>query len=228
MTRLIFHVDRESIPEQPDENIHVWLYGPSPPLEHAGSVGAQALEEASRLTLRPSPAAIDFMSIAMAVTAADTFVARADARGGWSRDFEIVLPLADPDRWNVLKPQLQSTLRFLSSDAWEFEFAGDGVQPPPASLIKSRQRIIDLSQVDCVSLFSGGLDSAIGVLDLLAKSRRPLLISHAYTKDAQKQDEVAQLLPFQCQRVSVRIRPGAAPMMTACAREASSSWRLGL
>jgi hypothetical protein len=207
MTRLIFHVDRESIPEQPDANIHVWLYGPSPPFEHAGSVGAQALEEASRLTLRPSPAAVDFMSIAMAVTAADTFVARADARGGWSRDFEIVLPLADPDPWNALKPQLQSTLRFLSSDTWEFKFTEYGVQPPPSSLIKSRQRVVDLSQVDCVSLFSGGLDSAIGVLDLLAKSRRPLLISHAYAKDAQKQDEVARLLPSQCQRVSVNTYP---------------------
>ncbi|MTD93923.1 hypothetical protein GIW81_06185 [Hyphomicrobium sp. xq] len=207
MNRLIFHVNRDSIPEEPDGNIHVWLYGPSPPFLHAASVGAQALDEASRLTLRPSPAAIDFMSIAMAVTAADTFVPRSDARGGWSRDFEIVLPLANPDPWNALKPKLQSALRFLSSDTWEFEFAGHGVQPPPVSLIKSRQRVVDLSQVDCVSLFSGGLDSAIGVLDLLAKSHRPLLISHAYAKDAQKQDEVAQLLPSHCQRVSVNTYP---------------------
>jgi hypothetical protein len=41
--------------------------------------------------------------------------------------------------------------------------------------------------VDCVSLFSGGLDSALGVLQLVEDGARPLLVSHAYSGDAKKQ-----------------------------------------
>ena len=44
----------------------------------------------------------------------------------------------------------------------------------------SRHRLIKLKGLDCVSLFSGGLDSAIGAIDLLAAGRAPLLVSHAY------------------------------------------------
>jgi hypothetical protein len=207
MTRLVFHADRESIPEEPDSDIHVWLYGPSPPYVHVGTVGAQAIHAASRLMLRPSVAPIDLLSIAMAVTAADTFVLRADAPDGWSRNFTITLPLADPEPWNALKSKLQATLRFLSSDTWQFEFVTGGVQPPAAALIKSRNRVIDLSRADCVSLFSGGLDSAIGTLDLLAQKRRPLLVSHASRGDADKQDAVALLLLTECQRMSVNTYP---------------------
>ncbi len=207
MTRLVFHAQRSSVPEQPDEHIHVWLYGASSPYAHVGTVGAQAMDAASRLTLRPSAAAIDLLSIAMAVTAADTFVLRADAPNGWSRSFEIALPLVDPSPWKAIKAALESTLRFLSSDTWTFEFTAGGAEPPSAAVIRSRNRVVDLSSTDCVSLLSGGLDSAIGALDLLAQKRRPLLVSHASRGDADKQDAVARLLPAQCQRMSSNTYP---------------------
>jgi hypothetical protein len=172
-----------------------------------GTVGAQAMDAASRLTLRPTESAIDLLSIAMAVTAADTFVLRADAPNGWNRNFEIVLPLANPAPWNAIKLTIESTLRFLSSDTWRFDFVPGGATPPTAALIKSRNRVIDLSRADCVALFSGGLDSAIGAADLLAEKRRPLLVSHASRGDADKQDVVAHMLPAQCQRMSVNTYP---------------------
>src|ERR1700720_2862833 len=134
MTRLIFHVDRNAIPKAPVNNeVHVWLYGKSPPYPHVGSVGAQASEVAARLTVRLSAAAVDFLSIAMAVTAADTFVMRGDAPDGWSRSFDIELPLAEPSRWQSLKPQLEAALRFLSSDQWSFKFLPGGLRPPSPS-----------------------------------------------------------------------------------------------
>jgi hypothetical protein len=67
--------------------------------------------------------------------------------------------------------------------------------------------VVDLSRADCVSLFSGGLDSAIGALDLLAHGRRPLLVSHASRGDADKQDAVAGLLPALCERMSANTYP---------------------
>jgi hypothetical protein len=152
-------------------------------------------------------AAMDLLSIAMAVTAADTFVLRADAPDGWGRNFEVVLPLADPAPWENLRPALEATLRFLSSDKWHFEFIAGGAEPPVDSVIRNRNRVLDLSKVDCVSLFSGGLDSAIGALDLLGQGRRPLLVSHASRGDADKQDAVAGLLPARCERMSVNTYP---------------------
>jgi hypothetical protein len=207
MTRFVFHIDRENVPDEPDGDVHVWLYGSSPPYEHVGTVGARAYDAATRLSLQPSRAAMDFLSIAMAVTAADTFILRADEPDGWRRTFEMHLPLSEPERWRPLRAQLEATLRFLSSDLWHFEFTHGGKDPPPMNEIRGRNRVVNLSKVDCVMLFSGGLDSAIGALDLIAKGIRPLLVSHASKGDADKQDLVAGLLPNACERMSVNSYP---------------------
>jgi hypothetical protein len=207
MTRFAFHVDRKSVPEKPDGDVHVWLYGPSPPYEHVGTVGARVYDAATRLLMQPSRAAMDLMSIAMAVTAADTFILRADEPDGWRRTFEMHLPLSDPDRWMPLKAHLEATLRFLSSDLWRFEFTSGGMDPPSMAEIKNRQSVVNLAKVDCVSLFSGGLDSGIGALDLIAQGIRPLLVSHASQGDANKQETVSALLPSACERMSVNSYP---------------------
>lgn len=208
MTTLVFHVDRATLPTAPsDGEIHVWLYGGRPPFEHVGTVGAQALDTASRMRVRPSTASIDLLSIAMAVTAADTFVVRGDAPDCWSRSFRVVLPLAEPATWTPLIAKLEAALRFLSSDRWSFDFTSGGVTPPTAQEIESKRRTVDLSASDCVALFSGGLDSGIGVLDLLKAGHRPVLVSHAPVGDAEHQDKVAALLPIACQRVSVNTYP---------------------
>jgi hypothetical protein len=207
MTRFVFHIDRNSVPDKPDGDVHVWLYGSSPPYEHVGTVGARAYDAAARLSLQPSRAAMDLLSIAMAVTAADTFILRANEPDGWRRTFEMHLPLSEPERWMPLKAHLEATLRFLSSDLWHFEFTRGGMDPPPISEIKSRNRVVNLAKVDCVALFSGGLDSAIGALDLIAKGIRPLLVSHASKGDADKQDIVASLLPSACERMSINSYP---------------------
>lgn len=206
--RLIFHVERDTIPTEPvDGEIHVWLFGPSPPYAHVGSVGASVLDEASRFTVRPSVAAMDLVAIAMAVTAADTFVGRIHAPDGWSRSFQIILPLCQPDRWRSQLPTLESALKFLSGDEWSFELTAGGVPPPATSLIRRRQRTHDLATLDCVSLFSGGLDSAVGAFDLLAQGKRPLLFSHSPQGDASRQAAVSAHLPVACQRFSTNSYP---------------------
>lgn len=207
MTRLVFHVELASIPKIEDGDIHVWLYGGHPPYPHVGSVGARAYELESHLGVQPSIVAIDFLSIAMAVTAADTFVARGDASNAWSRAFEMVLPVVNPSTWNNVKPLLERTLRFLSADRWSFEFLPGGVLPPSLAEIGRKRAVIDPSKVDCVSLFSGGLDSAIGALDLLKGGVRPLLVSHSPRGDATAQEDVSDRLPSKCQRLSVNTYP---------------------
>ncbi|MCH2085754.1 MAG: hypothetical protein MK175_01095, partial [Pseudoalteromonas sp.] len=54
--------------------------------------------------------------------------------------------------------------------------------------------------LNSVCLFSGGLDSAVGAIDILngESALKPLLVSHAYRGDGAKQEDIKQLLspPF--------------------------------
>ncbi|MBU2147700.1 MAG: 7-cyano-7-deazaguanine synthase [Alphaproteobacteria bacterium] len=207
MTDVIFLLDPQLVPSSPGNDIHVLLYGGEPVQIGTGAIGAQLRDEASRLGVQPTVAAMDFVSLALAVTAADTFVQRDDADNGWSREIHVVLPLHAPQPWTAVKTELEDALRFLSGDNWKFEFVNGGEPPPTRQRVRSRQRTISIGNVDLVSLFSGGLDSTISTIELLRGGKRPLLVSHAYRGDAQKQDLIAGQLPNNPQRFSVNAHP---------------------
>lgn len=208
MTKVICHVAPDQVPATSgDEEVHVLLYGGKPPRPGSGAIGAQLRDAATRLGVPPSSAAMDFVSLALAATAADTFVLRDETDNGWSRDLHLVVPLAVPERWEAVRAELEAALHFLSGDTWTFDLRGGGEPPPTAFQVKNRRAIIDMTRADCVSLFSGGLDSAIGALDLLEAKQRPLLVSHAYQGDALYQDRVSEGLPEKPQRFSVNAWP---------------------
>lgn len=79
------------------------------------------------------------------------------------------MPVADPGAWE--QAPWQAALGFLTGDRWTVQPhpAGPAAPPEPAGLM-----------VDAVSLFSGGLDSLCGVIDLLERNpgMRLLLIAH--------------------------------------------------
>ena len=82
-------------------------------------------------------------------------------------------------------------MHFLSGDLWHFQFrTGSFVWPDKIK----RGRKIPLAGHDSACLFSGGLDSAIGIIDLTSKNINPVLISHAYARDKSKQDNLYNLL----------------------------------
>ncbi|MGI3899893.1 MAG: Qat anti-phage system QueC-like protein QatC [Janthinobacterium lividum] len=199
MTRLIFHAHGDDVPAVSDPTeIHVLLYGSRPEWPGTGSIGNQLKKACGRLGHEVQTRAFDFLTIALAVTAADTFVSRDSADDRWSRSFHLTIPLVRPDNWEPVKSDLQRTLRFLSGDDWLLDFVGDGPVPPSRDVRKREKHLIDLSSVDCASLFSGGLDSAIGVTELLSEGRRPLLVSHAYAKDRTYQASISRSLPRPC------------------------------
>lgn len=142
----------------------------------------QLLDRLFKLGARPSEAAVDLMIVATAVYAADTGVSRERyADDGWTRMISLSVPVADPDLWRHQQDHLCRMLQFLTGDHWSFTFRG---RPDDLQSFTKQPEEMDLTDFTQVSLFSGGLDSLIGAIDLLASGQRPLLVSHYWDGEA--------------------------------------------
>lgn len=169
-------------------------------------IGKPIIEQVKRLGVQLSPVSMDFLTIALAVTAADTFVKRDQTADGWTRDIQIHLSLCDPKPWLPVQQKLEKALHFLSGDLWSFELSDGGFEPPSPYLHRDGFHLLKLRDIDCACLLSGGLDSAIGAIDLIRKDRKPLLVSHGYTGDKSKQDAVATQIGYN-KRFSLNAAP---------------------
>jgi hypothetical protein len=208
MTRVVCHADPADVPARRAlGDVHVVLYGRGRMPDGVARLGASVMDAVSRIGFPLRVDAFDFLTIALAVTAADTFVLREDAEDRWSRRLEVAIPLGDPRPWDAVRAPLEEALRFLSGDTWSLAFGNGGPGRPSRAVIEGRRRRIDLTGTDCACLFSGGLDSYVGALDLIAAGRRPLLVSHAYRGDRRYQDRTAHALPVACARFSANAHP---------------------
>lgn len=136
-----------------------------------------ALTSLNRLEVYPSEIGIDLLVLAAHVYAADTRISRSqESQDSWTREIRLVIPVSDPVRWNAASDSIRATLNFLTGDKWRIDFRArperfERVTPETTpSLIPH--------PFDSLSLFSGGLDSLIGAIDLLDSGSTPLLISH--------------------------------------------------
>ncbi len=204
VTTLIFHHEIHRLPPPSSGVIPVLMYGTRPPGRGTCCIGGPVRAEVRRLGAPVSRAGFDLLTIAMAITAADTFVDKAEADDGWARVLRLSIPIADPDLWNPAVPLLQKALHFLSGDIWDITLLPDGPRQLPS---QRRGNITVMAGHDCVSLFSGGMDSGIGALDLIALGRRPLLISHSYRGDSEKQILIRNQLPVNLSRFAAVAHP---------------------
>lgn len=154
-----------------------------PELHGVGHTLPQAVRTMPR---PPSVRAWDFLSIALAVFGTDRFVLREEAADGWTRVISLEVDLIQPTPWNAVADRLSAALRFLTGDIWTIRFRAGGHAPPTFHP--------KLSDRDCVCLFSGGLDSLIGAMDLVAADRRPFLVSQASPKEGPIQAYLAERL----------------------------------
>ncbi|MFC0858886.1 Qat anti-phage system QueC-like protein QatC [Pasteurella multocida] len=194
MAQLVFHHDIEQLKKLPNGVVRVRLYGMGDRNLQIAHIGNKVLDSVRRLGVELNNQTMDFITIAMAVTAADTFVLRKNTANGWCRSFSITLPLCQPDIWHANKTHLEHILHFLSGDIWQFDFQADGQLPPQLYKLNGRTKLVDLRNKDSVCLFSGGLDSAIGAIDLLEKGHSPILVSHSYKGDKSRQQAIIQKL----------------------------------
>jgi hypothetical protein len=132
------------------------------------------------------------LSFALAVFAADRFVLRDKEPDRWTRSITLRVELVDPLPWNAEAPRLASLLRFLTGDIWHLEFIANGNRPPNSMGLPRTN--------DSVCLFSGGLDSLIGAIDLKAQKRNPLLVSQATPKEGSIQNLLASEIGCEDQR----------------------------
>ena len=86
----------------------------------AASLGL--LQKVRELGVNVDADAIDLITIATAVTAAETFYLREDAPDAWSRMMHLHVPVIDEEMWNVEADRLASILNFLTGDQWKFTF----------------------------------------------------------------------------------------------------------
>jgi hypothetical protein len=152
---------------------------------------------ATNLAQPPSVCAWDFLSVALAVFAADRFVLRSESPDAWTRTIALDVELVDPDPWTAQAQALAQTLRFLSGDIWYLRFHAGG-HPPPVFGPKWSDR-------DCACLFSGGLDSLIGAMNLVAARKHPFIISQASPKEGPVQAYLAGRLGLGEHRFEGRV-----------------------
>lgn len=144
-----------------------------------GSGLGNAIDSLTDLGVYPSEIGIDLLLLTAAVHAADTRISRSrTSQDSWTRELAILVPVSDPDRWNATQSLLRTTLNFLTGDRWSITFRsrpqGFERMAPVRPLTQD-----PAPPYSTVSLFSGGLDSFIGTIDLLENDEIPLLVSHA-------------------------------------------------
>jgi hypothetical protein len=128
----------------------------------------------------------DLLEIASYVYAADSAISRGGRTGArmgerWRRSFVFDIPVRCPGIWESepVVRALSETLGFLSDDDYRFRFRQADVPPEPAGYFEFGGNDAGAFLPHDVVLFSGGLDSLAGTLDLLAGSQRSIaLVSH--------------------------------------------------
>lgn len=141
----------------------------------------------------------DFFLISAIVYGVDNLLSRAIySNDGWTRDIEVEFPVNNIDIWTGKESKLKRILDFLTGDNWQISFREiedvDLFQPRT-----NRKKIpsYDKDSIKSVSLFSGGLDSLIGVVNELEKlknNERILLLSHFDSKSPGPNGDQRKLL----------------------------------
>lgn len=156
-------------------------------LPDVSTVGTSLIGDVKKAGLTPSAASWDFLTLALAISAADHAVERSLSADGWTRTIELEVALCAPAPFEELTAEFEDALRFLTGDFWKLSVVEGGYPPP----IPKQPVIYD---ADCVSLLSGGLDSLIGALNLNVLGRRPIFVSHIAKGDSETQVSYAKTL----------------------------------
>lgn len=124
---------------------------------------------------------LDFLYISLFVFAIDRIVPRTSGYDNWSRNIKAYIPVIEFDKWNKSRLILQKLLEFLSGDIWEIEFRKRELTLREIKFKEFLSKNAN-KQITCnkICMFSGGLDSFIGAIDILSNQndKNILFVSH--------------------------------------------------
>ncbi len=113
----------------------------------------------------------DFSNIALSVYSVDQVVNREKfGVHGWSRYFSLYVPVYNLYKWLNVKTELEQLLSFLSGDKWILNFRQTSESFPQLQSAAFKPKK--------VCLFSGGMDSFIGINDIINNHNEIATISH--------------------------------------------------
>lgn len=219
MTQILCHHSVDTLDAGAAE-VGALLYGLPYKTRYHAALGNAVRCQIARLASPVSQKAFDFLTVALAVTAADLFVRRDEAPDGFARHIELSVAVGEQAPCNKVRLDLEGLLNFLSGDAWSIKFLSGGAKTPASTERDAQRRKIDTTVADCVCLFSGGLDSLIGAIDCFKGNRRPLLVSRASNKDGKYQRSLRGFLPTG-PSLSVNDDPRADMMLESSTRTRS-------
>jgi len=149
-------------------------------------VSANLLRDLESFKLVPNNTIYDLVNLALGVYTIDQVVSRqSNGFQGWSRHLVVNFPVHDLQLWNNVSNDFATYLSFLSGDKWEIAFRQNH-ETRKFELPEDRNP----GNFTKVSLFSGGLDSFIGAIDLLSNREKPFFVSHYKTSEKKVQDDL--------------------------------------
>lgn len=145
----------------------------------------------------------DLFLIAISIFAVDKRVSRSLFKDCWTRELDISIPVIELEKWEMVRELWNNTMNFLTGDMWNINFRKSETLYSQRTR-QSRNRI-DISGCDVVSLFSGGLDSFCGAIELLEQGKSPCLFGHnEYPKLRTKQERLSE--QFQSEYSSLTVK----------------------
>ena len=128
------------------------------------------------VTGKYSNIAIDLLYISLFVFYIDRIHSRDVSIDSWSRNINMNIPVIELEKWDSNKELLQNMLNFLSGDTWKIEFRKREITEKEKKYLN---KINDKESDDSViCMFSGGLDSFIGAIDILEENKNVIFVSH--------------------------------------------------
>ena len=128
--------------------------------------------------------ALDLLYLSIAVFAADRLTLRDNSQDSWTRHIRLSIPVLAFEKYNILKTHIEGMLNFLTGDYWELDFSNrELLETEIMNKGKFTKKIKKLShrELNTVCMFSGGMDSFIGSIDLLKSTQNKgsiVFISH--------------------------------------------------
>lgn len=213
---------------QKDGLVGARIRAESDPVEYTLDLPFKGLHE--RLGT-PEPIALDFLLVASLCYLIDKVVPRRDAPDNWTRELDVEFPVSSPGQWQDVAANLGGALSFLTGDIWRLGFRDLGAVPvfrPPRPKRRRRRSLVPTRvPASGVCLFSGGLDSLVGAVDLLAGSRelKLLLVGHYDSPGPASQQKhlyagLNHRYPWRAELLQTRVshRPESAPELTLRSR----------